>query len=216
MDAPSLPEAPEANDASTSAADLAVTVVDRRRGQISATASLEGDPALVSWSPVLPGGRVALRVVVPGPGPFRIERLSIVGDADDWWIEDVRVCGRSQFAGGSFGCPGALFSMAVVDRPMFDPLPAGGDLTVVASYAGDDPAGRSLRLLLEVDSEVNLAPRTGATLASASVDLSRAVSLASGGSLSVSVSVDLSSISQDDRAFVFGLLDQVAAYERGR
>lgn len=46
-------------------------------------------------------------------------------------------------------------------------------------------------------------------------DTTKTLILRSGGTLSITVSVDLLSLSRQDRAFVFGLIDKLGAYERG-
>jgi hypothetical protein len=57
---------------------------------------------------------------------------------------------------------------------------------------------------------------TTATAVPSTTGTSRTVALASGGSLTVSASLDLFMLSHGDREFVFKLIDQLAEYERNR
>jgi hypothetical protein len=50
---------------------------------------------------------------------------------------------------------------------------------------------------------------------SAAAAVSRTVQLKSGGSLKLAASIDLFSLSAEDRAFVFGLIDRLQDYEQG-
>src|SRR5262249_22988528 len=55
---------------------------------------------------------------------------------------------------------------------------------------------------------------TTATTAPSTTGTSRTVQLASGGSLTVSATLDMFMLSQADREFVFRLIDQLAEYEK--
>jgi hypothetical protein len=104
---------------------------------------------MYSTGSVMPGQAV-LVTSRPQNGAFRPERCVISG-ADDWFVEDVRVGGVSQWRGRG-GVPGGVFGANALENRLeeearvtscmiWDTVGPGVDLSIAARYVGSAPGG---------------------------------------------------------------------------